>query len=665
MKAHTNLFGEHFRANARVADPLLQTARGKLQTRRSKLNDEINKELRLRAGAENLFRATHNKRLKQLVAVELSFFNSNIQLLKEELSELNSSVNIYQHDNCVDCVPMIPLGLKETQEVDFSIAIKDFILEHYSEDGNKYENAINQLQDFRQTIRVPIRSESGVSQLLKYYNHLSHLEKRFYGPRKSLGVYFHWYDSLTGVPYCLRSIYFEKGSILFNIGAIYTQLACKQDRNTLDGVEAAIENFQKAAGAFQYLLDYFTQAPSMDMHPDTLRMLIKLMKTQAQECIYEKLILTEQSLGILAHLTIAKMAAKVSEMYTICHEMTCADPVKAYVPYSWISMMLVKSQYYKAQAHCHVGLDLLNPDDNGNQCKLQELFTVLKLSDDDTPTIEKTANVLHMTSEKRKVQGKAHYRECILLLEEALNTHDLCKQLRKIDIFHGVLRKEYERALKRFESLEDEDDFSDYVKVPSIIPEPGFEVYCITPPFSQNTVCDFFQALGPNHIFCANCAWSAPRTIHLEKDAKQGYGFSIRGDAPVRVNKVEPDTNAEKSGIKKGDLIVAIGEKDTKWSLHEELVQLVRDSGDHLTIKLATPMDDDIASVTDSSSSRRASTGASLSPSYTNNSISTKDSKNSKSKKRLSAPWVFMRKNSNKNINKIEKKTNGTEMTTR
>ena len=42
--------------------------------------------------------------------------------------------------------------------------------------------------------------------------------------------------------------------------------------------------------------------------------------------------------------------------------MTCTDPVKAYVPYSWISMMLVKSQYYKAQAHCHVGLDLLDPD---------------------------------------------------------------------------------------------------------------------------------------------------------------------------------------------------------------------------------------------------------------------------------------------------------------
>nr|CAD7401059.1 unnamed protein product [Timema poppensis] len=37
------------------SDPRVATCRGKLQNKRSKLNQEINKELRLRAGAENLF----------------------------------------------------------------------------------------------------------------------------------------------------------------------------------------------------------------------------------------------------------------------------------------------------------------------------------------------------------------------------------------------------------------------------------------------------------------------------------------------------------------------------------------------------------------------------------------------------------------------------------
>jgi hypothetical protein len=41
-------------------------------------------------------RATTNKKLKETVALELSFVNSNLQLLKEQLAELNSSVEVYQ-----------------------------------------------------------------------------------------------------------------------------------------------------------------------------------------------------------------------------------------------------------------------------------------------------------------------------------------------------------------------------------------------------------------------------------------------------------------------------------------------------------------------------------------------------------------------------------------
>lgn len=83
------------------SDPRIATCRGKLQNKRCKLNQEINKELRLRAGAENLFKATTNRKLKDTVALELSFVNSNLQLLKEQLSSLNSSVEIYQNDRLV------------------------------------------------------------------------------------------------------------------------------------------------------------------------------------------------------------------------------------------------------------------------------------------------------------------------------------------------------------------------------------------------------------------------------------------------------------------------------------------------------------------------------------------------------------------------------------
>ncbi|KAH0535824.1 hypothetical protein KQX54_019553 [Cotesia glomerata] len=107
------------------SDPRVATCRGKLQNRRSKLNQEINKELRLRAGAENLFKATTNRKLKETVALELSFVNSNLQLLKEQLAELNSSVELYQNvDGQEPVMPMIPLGLKETKDIDFQDPFK-------------------------------------------------------------------------------------------------------------------------------------------------------------------------------------------------------------------------------------------------------------------------------------------------------------------------------------------------------------------------------------------------------------------------------------------------------------------------------------------------------------------------------------------------------------
>ena len=82
--------------------------------------------------SNEIARASTNKKMKETVALELSFVNSNLQLLKEQLAELNSSVELYQMQNNSEVdVPMIPLGLKETKEIELRDSFKDFILEHY------------------------------------------------------------------------------------------------------------------------------------------------------------------------------------------------------------------------------------------------------------------------------------------------------------------------------------------------------------------------------------------------------------------------------------------------------------------------------------------------------------------------------------------------------
>lgn len=43
--------------------------------------------------------------------------------------------------------------------------------------------------------------------------------------------------------------------------------------------------------------------------------------------------------------------------------------------------------------------------------------------------------------------------------------------------------------------------------------------------------------------------------------------------------------------MKEGDFIVAIGDTDVKWSPHEDVVRLIKEAGDSLSLKLVTPMD--------------------------------------------------------------------------
>jgi C-terminal processing protease CtpA/Prc len=48
------------------------------------------------------------------------------------------------------------------------------------------------------------------------------------------------------------------------------------------------------------------------------------------------------------------------------------------------------------------------------------------------------------------------------------------------------------------------------------------------------------------------------------------------------------------AGMKQGDFIVAIGDEDVKWAVHETVVQKIKEAkraGSSLCLKLVTPMD--------------------------------------------------------------------------
>ncbi|KAB0805525.1 hypothetical protein PPYR_02495 [Photinus pyralis] len=573
----------------RGSDPRVATCRGKLQNKRSKLNQEINKELRLRAGAENLFKATTNRKLRETVALELSFVNSNLQLLKEQLAELNSSVELYQSDSMDSVMPMIPLGLKETKEIDFMDPFKDFILEHYSEDAFQYEDPITDFMDTRQAMRTPLRDNAGIALLFRYYNQLYFVERRFFPPDRSLGIYFEWFDSLTGVPSCQRTVAFEKACVLFNIGAIYTQIGTKQDRCTAKGLDSAVDSFLRAAGTFKYIHENFTNAPSMDLGPEMLEMLVQLMLAQARECLLEKLELqSREDRSVDISFDLAQEAAQLSQCYANVHQLITHETVRDYVPYSWVSLVQVKREYFNGMAHYHAASGILHEAASQMSAATKDILRFLH--------VESTSTQLNIRLPKddveRRLLGKAHLREALVLHEECQRLQRMCRELKSKLALTCVLRIAHSEALQSYTANEHEDDFRELLDPPQIQPSTKFQLSLTAPDFAQHRVNDLFRALGPIAIFSAKRHWTAPRLVQLHRGRNSdGFGFSVRGDAPVIIANVESNSLAEFGGVKEGDFIVNILDKDVKWSSHDEVVKCIKNAGDSLSLKLVTPMD--------------------------------------------------------------------------
>lgn len=71
------------------------SVRGKLQTRRCKLNKEINKELRLRAGAENLYKVSKNELYSSEVTSSMTLEYSVVNQSEDDMNVWFSFELIY------------------------------------------------------------------------------------------------------------------------------------------------------------------------------------------------------------------------------------------------------------------------------------------------------------------------------------------------------------------------------------------------------------------------------------------------------------------------------------------------------------------------------------------------------------------------------------------
>ena len=90
----------------------------------------------------------------------------------------------------------------------------------------------------------------------------------------------------------LTSGAYERFCVLFNIGALLSQLAAMKGTGADEDLKVAAKYFQQSAGVYSYLKDQvypvLQTVPTPDLSVSCLVALSAIMLAQAQDCIYKK-----------------------------------------------------------------------------------------------------------------------------------------------------------------------------------------------------------------------------------------------------------------------------------------------------------------------------------------------------------------------------------------
>ncbi|KAF2872702.1 BRO1-like domain-containing protein [Massariosphaeria phaeospora] len=256
------------------------------------------------------------------------------------------------------------LPFRRSHTVSLSAAIKQYISSKYDQHPDLFTKDLETIEKLRATaIHAQEPHPSNIPKLQAYAAQLVWISGKF---PIDIGVEFPWYPALgynTNRSASRNNIRWELANVMFNIAAMYSQLAMSSNRSTSDGLKASANNFCLAAGVLSYLRDTvlpeLRTAPPEDMDTMTLECLEKLMLAQGQECFWQKAVKDG-----LKDATIAKLAARVSDLYNEASE---AGVQSDSISSEWIHHMTAKHHHFAAAAQFRAACDCLEKRKYGEE----------------------------------------------------------------------------------------------------------------------------------------------------------------------------------------------------------------------------------------------------------------------------------------------------------
>ncbi|KAK7498289.1 hypothetical protein BaRGS_00010549 [Batillaria attramentaria] len=292
-------------------------------------------------------------------------------------------------------LPMLAFELKHSPEyIDFGPTLKKYIRDHYGEDPALYNKAFSDLDQLRQNAIHVTRDFVGCANLKKYYAQLHYLNGRFpLGEGGEAAITFTWEDNQTGRDHIIADIKFEQACILYNIGALHSNLGAIDTRQNAEGMKVSCTHFQCAAWAFEHLRDHFgSSGMSTDMAHELLTFHINVMLAQAQECILEKSMIDSRKNTITA-----KVSAQVVEFYrqSVKNLDQCNNEqlINSRSYKDWKKRIDLKIAFYQCITHYYMGRQVEDQQKWGErlayfQAAQDKLNEAVKLSKNEVPEMQ-------------------------------------------------------------------------------------------------------------------------------------------------------------------------------------------------------------------------------------------------------------------------------------
>lgn len=246
---------------------------------------------------------------------------------------------------------MLFVPYRKTENIGFGNALRDLIAKEYYQTPSAFASDIQEVDTLRKDIIDLGTTSHDLALLKRYYIHLYILETKF--PKDV--AEFPWFGTLgykvTG-PVKLKSFLFERLNLLYNMGSLYTQMGCIQDRTNAEGLKKACLYFQYAATHF-HLINKLAEEDTtltlpLDMQQGTIETLRLLCYAQAQEVFWQKAFSDKVKDSL-----IARLAIQVHAYYD--EALQSASRSEGFRT-EWISHITVKKYHFEAAAEYRASL---------------------------------------------------------------------------------------------------------------------------------------------------------------------------------------------------------------------------------------------------------------------------------------------------------------------